>query len=268
MRQMLGVLLVALFVGCGGSGESSDDENAALRAQVEALTSQNEGLISDNSALQSRVGELEASLAVTQAASPTTTTMTTEPPTTTAPPTTTTTTTTTLPPTTTTTTLPPTTTTAAGTWRTEHYNDAMDDKRSLVFLVSGGEVRGWLDDPHEVDLFAACFDEENEAVGIALRGEDLDKTDGETSIRLKWDDGETKTRTDTWSDYSPTFRLYSYTGFNLIEQMLNAETLTVELTPYNSYAQVVTFELSGFDKALDELGEMCPWFKVERLNLR
>ena len=249
------------------------DKVVELRSQVEALTSQLDEaevemgeVSSENSELQSRVEDLEASLAVAEPAATTTASTTT---TTTAPlaTTTTTTTTTTLPPTTTTTInfgrTGTTTTVATGSWKRTELTDGMDGLKSVTVRLRGNpKVSGWLGDKHSVYLDLDCYKEEKQWVTIFLSGEDLDHNyNGDTVIRMKFDEEDTYSLTSGGYSYTGTFFLassYDSPG-PIVDKLLNATTLKVELTPYNYAPQIVTFKLAGLAPLLPELRELCNW---------
>ena len=78
---------------------------------------------------------------------------------------------------------------------------------------------------------------------------------------MKFDEEDTYSLTSGGYSYTGTFFLassYDSPG-PIVDKLLNATTLKVELTPYNWAPQIVTFELVGLAPFIPELRELCNW---------
>ena len=163
-----------------------------------------------------------------------------------------------------------TTTVDTGDWQRGEIVDEMDGTRTVIVkLVADSLVLGWLGDWHEVSLNLTCLNETTPTVTLGIDGEDFD-TDyyNNEVIRLKFDDESPYTlEEDGGSSYNEFFFLSSVwppalvvesVNF-IVSRFLNASTLKVELTPWYSYKQVVSFDLAGLAPFLPELREMCNW---------
>ena len=169
-----------------------------------------------------------------------------------------------------------------GTWRSRTVEDPMDGTKTLIASVYAN--RGLVD--HEgrrlsLRLSVECYLERTLYVYLQMSdyyggqpnswSEEFDHGSGrDKSIRLKFDDRNVMRLEEEYAEglgvlFTLTRKkdldgeLNSRLTFDyLVDEILNSETMTVELTPHNAPKQIVTFDLtSGLDAYLPETRELC-----------
>ncbi len=167
----------------------------------------------------------------------------------------------------------------------------MDGLRTVkVSNFADALVLDWLGNRHRVSIELTCYEEEQNPdlsegstdklpgytapmlVSVVIYGTDFDENSrNNIVVRLKFDDEKpiTVSQEGLPSRYSPVFFLAEPAGFLaadigesvrvIVNRFLNASTLKVELQPFKSSTQVVSFDLAGLAPFLPELREMCNW---------
>ena len=168
-----------------------------------------------------------------------------------------------------------------GKWRSDASEDPMDGRKTLVAYVFANP--GLID--HEghrllLVLHVKCELEKTLWVylsmhdysnPLSLQPKDFDHASGRESIRVKFEDRNVmRLEEDNASGESTSnFTLINKKDLNveyptrltfddLVDEILDSETMTVELTPYGAPKQIVTFDLiSGLDEYLPEIRQLC-----------
>ena len=164
-------------------------------------------------------------------------------------------------------------------WHSGWSTDQMDGRRSLSLML---ENEGTLSDRYGDDLLlrlaVSCFEETSTIVSLSLMDPDpwgasdfAHNSSGDEHVRFRFDDGDLIEILEDGAydgvirvDGKVNYRKYwdisvweELTFEGLTAMILSSQTLTVEVTPYGSSAQVVTFDLYGLERLLPELLELC-----------
>ena len=164
-------------------------------------------------------------------------------------------------------------------WGEIWTEDAMNGRRSLsLVLLSNDFLSGRYGDDLYLGLVVQCHLETSANVQFNLLDSDsggesdfAHNSAGDEHVRFRFDDGDLieiledgaydgRIRVDGKVNYRKYWDISVWeelTFEGLTAMILSSQTLTVEVTPYGSSAQVVTFDLYGFERVLPELLELC-----------
>jgi hypothetical protein len=154
-------------------------------------------------------------------------------------------------------------------WMAVYTEDAMDGSESMVLglPLNPPELTSQFGNEFNFSLQLLCSRGEFSIGGFVLFL-DPDKFTFEygKGVQLKFDDRAVESFKSSYN-FSNTFwisgeyyRNANYETFtfeDLIEELLNSETMTVEVTPNNASTQVVTFDTPGLDEHLPEFRPFC-----------
>lgn len=143
-------------------------------------------------------------------------------------------------------------------WQLSEGTSAMDDSKTVALSrTADGNLAGWLQATRP-ELVARC--EENRTLVYLVTGVSLNPELGryeEYTVRLRMDDGPA--RTQRWRGSTDDKAIFAPDPIPLLRQLAAADTLKVELTPFNASAQVITFRVAGLNEQLGVLAASCHW---------
>jgi hypothetical protein len=77
------------------------------------------------------------------------------------------------------------------------------------------------------------------------------------TVRTRFDDG--KSSAGRWTGSTDNVAVFAPSAITFLRRLGKAETLKLEVTPFNSGRGVITFNVAGFEPHLEEIAQACGW---------
>jgi hypothetical protein len=139
-------------------------------------------------------------------------------------------------------------------WFGRDTSSEMDSSKGyLVTLPAENEIKGWLQSATPM-LMVRC-DEGQVEVAVRIDMPAMVEYGGGHTVRLRFDDKQPVKQ--SWSESTDSKALFAGNGLAIAKSIGGAETLRIELTPFNSSPQVIQFDVRGFKEHLDKILAAC-----------
>ena len=138
-----------------------------------------------------------------------------------------------------------------GGWQVTEKTNPLDDSKTVVLALMSTEGRNYLG-KYPV-LIARCMSDKTE-VYIGWN-EFLGSDSSRVTLRV----GDEPARVERWSHSTDDRATFAQSDIRLLKQMLNADRLVAQVTPYRESPITAIFPLTGLSDAIKPLRETCGW---------
>ncbi|WP_417618347.1 type VI secretion system-associated protein TagO [Oceanisphaera sp.] len=137
-----------------------------------------------------------------------------------------------------------------GKWVLDKQKNPIDDSRTVTLTLkadSGGSRFG-----KPITLVARCHSNKTEVL-INWRA----YLGSEANVTLRIGDGDAST--SRWELLSDRQASYHSTPIKMLKDLLAADKMVAQVTPFNVSPSIAIFDTSGLDQAIKPLRETCGW---------
>lgn len=143
-----------------------------------------------------------------------------------------------------------------GKWELEQDHSEFDDSTQVfLFLAAESEVSGSFE-RYRPTLVLRCSEGKLDSYIIVGMIVDVEGSDDTATVRLRFDKNEAQTVKAHKSTDSKALFLVPAKSF--IDQMLAADEMVFQFTPFSASPATTSFDLRGLGEVIDPLFEACP----------
>lgn len=140
---------------------------------------------------------------------------------------------------------------SVGDWQITEKTNPLDDSKTVILAVASTEgTNRWGETPV---LIARCKSDETE-VYISWN-EYLGSDSSRVTLRV----GDEPARVELWQHSTDDQATFAQTDIRLLKQMLKANRLVAQVTPYKESPVTAIFPLAGLSEAIKPLRATCGW---------
>lgn len=149
-----------------------------------------------------------------------------------------------------------------GEWSISERRSEMTDFQN-IFASLSSENQVW----HQYDfqrrtgrarLLVRCMDNRT-ALTIGMDGKFLADNGGYGSVSVRIDDATARTYRFRESTDNMVLGLWRGSAIPLLKNLIGAEEVRFEITPFNESAQVMRFDVRGIDNVIARVRDRCSW---------
>jgi len=147
----------------------------------------------------------------------------------------------------------------SGDWQVRTETSKIDDSTNVMMLLeSSNRFQSRMSGTKSAFLFITCRESSTD-IGVHMSGEFLSDTAGFGNVTYRIDKNKARQINLIGSTDNKVLGLWRGSGIRFIKEMMSAETLLLQIAPYNESPVTVEFNVAGLSEAIQPLRKACNW---------